>query len=577
MGGVHEARVGTSGAMGRDLVHLIRKPQLSPDSVDSPSSPTECRQDISPVPFGAAPDGSNFVSWASEQLVQSPSFVDEIDSPGGSVHTPTNLSTKPSHRKRTHSPDVWEAHKVEIARLYLDENKRLKDVMEIMESQWGFRASPKMYKTKLTQWKFFKNNRQADVANLLYLQRHRLAIGKESTFRRNGKPIDVEAYMRRRGISAFDLVEVADSGDLPPTVRCRTPPSIPRVLDPPDDLRLKERFFQWTSQKFVKPRPVETGYLKRIDSHHASAALHSVQLLTHGCWLFSTGRNQEGGDFCRAAFNLLHHILETSAFLSFFEMMMAIRRYPNAEIIKELWSYLSRYAATIEGVNQPLYRVLASFASFSREHALEYNIDILDWALQWASCRFNSSFDGKPFDYTMLKPWDLAPVGESYHRYYLCLNHWEIDLIPTVTIRNLDEYEDPSNLRADLLLIFGNQSCWRDERISKIALKVLEQNRSSFKPSDYLEFVCLYATARHSNVRSAGDDPTSSIDHKLAREYLQLAVDLQGRAWPPGKNYYETMTLLESWYREAGDHDSADATRRRRDTDCANVLTALCK
>ncbi|KAI1451762.1 hypothetical protein F4805DRAFT_72247 [Annulohypoxylon moriforme] len=570
--GLHEARIGKSDAMGRDLVHLIRNPQLSPDSVDSILSPSEYRQETSPVPFEAIRDYP--LSWTGEQLAQTP---DDVDSPGSSVQTPPTGSNKRSHRKRTHSPDVWEAHKAEIARLYLDENKRLKDVMEIMESQWGFRASQKMYKTKLTQWKFFKNNRQADVANLLYLQRHRLAIGKESTFRRNGKPIDVEAYMRRRGISAFDLVEVADSGDLPPTVRCRTPPSVPKILDPPDDLRLKERFFQWTSQKFVKPRPIESGYLKRLDSHHASKALHSVQLLTHGCWLFSTGRNQEAGNFCRGAFALLHHVLETSAFLSFFEMMMAIRRYPNAEIIKELWSYLSRYAAAIDGVNQPLHRVLAAFSNFSQQHGLVHNIDILDWALQWASGRFNSSFDGKAFDYTMLKPWDLVPVGNSYHRYYLCLNHWEVDSIPTVTIPSLDVYEDPSNLRADLLLIFGNQSSWRDDRISKVALKVLEQNRSSPKPSDYLEFVCLYATAQHSKVRSANEDPTTSIDHKLAREYLQLAADLQRRAWPTGKNYYETLVLLETWYREAGDHGSADATRRKRDQDCVDVLTTLSK
>ncbi|KAI2633603.1 hypothetical protein GGS26DRAFT_52621 [Hypomontagnella submonticulosa] len=559
--GLHEPGVPTPDAMSRELVHLIRKPQSSsPDSVDSASSPAEYKQETSPVP------------WTGNRLLQAPNDDDSSSSP---ARMPA--STKRGHRKTTHSADAWEAHKAEIARLYLDENKRLKDVMEIMESQWGFRASQKMYKTKLTQWKFFKNNRQADVANLLYLQRHRLAIGKESTFRRNGKVIDVEAYMRRRGISAFDLVEVADSGDLPPTVRCRTPPSVPRLLDPPDDLMIKERFFQWTSQKFVKPRPVETGYLKRLDLHHTSRALRSVQLLTHGCWLFSTGRNQEGGNFCREAFALLHHILETSAFLSFFEMMMAIQRYPNAEIMKELWSYLSRYASAIEGVNQPLFRVLTSFSKFSQQHGLEHNINILDWALQWASGRFNSSFDGKPFDYTMLKPWDLIPVGESYHRYYLCLNRWEVDLIPTATIPNLDTYEDPSNLRADLLLILGNQSNWNDDRISKVALKVLEQNQSSSKPSDYLEFVCLYATARHNKMRSADDDATTSIDHRLAREYLQLAADLQRRAWPAGKNYYETLTLLECWYREAGDYEAADATRRKRDEDCVNVLTVLAK
>ncbi len=77
--------------------------------------------------------------------MQTPDFAEEIESPNGSVQTPTGSNasnaSKRTHRKRTHSPDVWEAHKAEIARLYLEENKRLKDVMEIMESQWGFRAS----------------------------------------------------------------------------------------------------------------------------------------------------------------------------------------------------------------------------------------------------------------------------------------------------------------------------------------------------------------------------------------------------------------------------------------------------
>ncbi|KAI1073694.1 hypothetical protein F5B20DRAFT_566261 [Whalleya microplaca] len=572
--GLHKVRSRSSGDMNRDLVQLFRKSQVSPGTEHPVSYLNINRQEESPSPSKIGQEGPNIASWTSEQLAQAHGFIENGGAPNGSRNA--SASSKCIQRKKSLSPDAWEAHKSEIARLYLEENKRLKDVMEIMEERWGFHASQKMYKTKLTQWKFFKNNRQADIANILYLQRHRLAIGKESTFRRNGKPIDVEAYMRRRGINAFDLVEVAESGDLPPNLRCRTPPSIPMVLDPPDDLRLKERFFQWTSQKFVKPRPIDTGFIERLDTHHASKALHSVELLTHGCWLFSAGYNQQGGDFCRGAFALLHHILDPSAFLTFFEVMLAVRRYPNTEIIKELWNYLSRYAAMIEGVNGPLRRVLASFASFSQQHGLQYSVEILDWALQWASGRFNSFFDGKPFDYTMLKPWDLVPV-ESYHRYYLCLNRWEVDSIPTATIPGLDEFEDPSNLRADLLLIFGNQTGWNDDRISPIALKVLEQNRSSLKSSDYLEFVCLYSTARHNKARSEGDDPTLSLDHKLAREYLQLAADLQRRAWPPGKNYYETLTLLEDWYLEADDQESADATRIRREDECKVALVALYK
>lgn len=123
--GLHEPGVPTPDAMSRELVHLIRKPQSSsPDSVDSASSPAEYKQETSPVP------------WTGNRLLQAPNDDDSSSSP---ARMPA--STKRGHRKTTHSADAWEAHKAEIARLYLDENKRLKDVMEIMESQWGFRAS----------------------------------------------------------------------------------------------------------------------------------------------------------------------------------------------------------------------------------------------------------------------------------------------------------------------------------------------------------------------------------------------------------------------------------------------------
>lgn len=52
-------------------------------------------------------------------------------------------------------------------------------------------------------------------------------------------------------------------------------------------------------------------------------------------------------------------------------------------------------------------------------------------------------------------------------------------------------------------------------------------------------------------------------------------VPVQCEAWEPGKNYYETLTLLESWHREAGDKEEAEKTRMRRDRECYEAFKEL--
>ncbi|KAI1434806.1 Clr5 domain-containing protein [Xylaria sp. CBS 124048] len=55
------------------------------------------------------------------------------------------------------TPEDWDAHQETIRRLYLDEKRPLKDVVVIMETEYGFRATAKMYKTRLAKWKMLKN------------------------------------------------------------------------------------------------------------------------------------------------------------------------------------------------------------------------------------------------------------------------------------------------------------------------------------------------------------------------------------------------------------------------------------
>ncbi|RSL64784.1 hypothetical protein CEP54_004598 [Fusarium duplospermum] len=51
----------------------------------------------------------------------------------------------------------WECHRATITRLYLTEDTPLDNVLKTMESQFGFKATKRMYSTKLKQWGIMKN------------------------------------------------------------------------------------------------------------------------------------------------------------------------------------------------------------------------------------------------------------------------------------------------------------------------------------------------------------------------------------------------------------------------------------
>ncbi|ETS81997.1 hypothetical protein PFICI_06999 [Pestalotiopsis fici W106-1] len=94
-----------------------------------------------------------------------------------------------------------------------------------------------MYKTQLKRWKLFKNNRAADVAAILRSQCRRNAVGKGSIAVRNGRRVNTETYLRRKGLSADDLLRLApietSAGSLPLYLRSVTPP----VLRPPSPMQ----------------------------------------------------------------------------------------------------------------------------------------------------------------------------------------------------------------------------------------------------------------------------------------------------------------------------------------------------
>ncbi|KAG7113127.1 hypothetical protein HYQ45_016965 [Verticillium longisporum] len=80
-----------------------------------------------------------------------------------------------------------------------------------------------MYKTRFSQWGFVKNNTEDEVKMLLSTKFERDAEGKISEFTRNGKVVNLATYLRRKGVTEYDLVDFETASELPSHIRVRDP------------------------------------------------------------------------------------------------------------------------------------------------------------------------------------------------------------------------------------------------------------------------------------------------------------------------------------------------------------------
>ncbi|KAK3948107.1 hypothetical protein QBC32DRAFT_382115 [Pseudoneurospora amorphoporcata] len=127
--------------------------------------------------------------------------------------------------------DEWEDHRGRIQELYQGQNLSLKEVMRIMEERHGFRATQRMYKTRIKAWGLDKNFKESEVVELFRLRRERERLGKPTTYKIRGREIDwdrVNSYVKRKGLDIARLLE-ADRHKRPAVSReitCRTPSPI---------------------------------------------------------------------------------------------------------------------------------------------------------------------------------------------------------------------------------------------------------------------------------------------------------------------------------------------------------------
>ncbi|KAK6203817.1 hypothetical protein LQW54_008731 [Pestalotiopsis sp. IQ-011] len=221
--------------------------------------------------------------------------------------------------------EAWELHKAEL-------------------------KSAKMYKTRFKQWGFVKNNNREDVSKMMLLRQRRAAVGKQTTFERNGKVVQIDRYLKKRGIIVLQQNTPVWQNELPGTVRCRTPPppSAPELFSTtPGLLSLKEllmRCLKDLMPSFANLR--DSTYVR----YKATTSLwDSPRYLKLACNLFSEKRHKQAGSICDSAFSSVHALVQPPRLDTLFNFLVSQLWWNNKDVTLELWRYLAAYMASVLG------------------------------------------------------------------------------------------------------------------------------------------------------------------------------------------------------------------------------------
>ncbi|KAG5969560.1 hypothetical protein E4U58_001334 [Claviceps cyperi] len=344
-------------AKGKVPARQHRQKASLPSLNTSPLAPQFKQEPATPKPFdvplaSSAPESSLFM----------------LDRKPGSIALRSQTGIRLSREQVP--AEAWEQFKGTIRTLYLEERKPLKEVMFIMAERFGFQATPKMYKTRFSQWGFVKNNTEEEVKRLLSKKFQRDAEGKISEFVRNGRVVNLGTYLKRKGVTEYDLVDFELSADLPAHVRCRTPtpPPTPGYLRSPDLLRAQELIVGNMRKTFLHCRQREVETDARIDWPVIMLwGAASSDLLLEANVYFEARDADGGGKLLMKAFKQLEQDLKQLSPLGIMELLLGmVQRDPG--MMTALCKYLAAYSTTNFERSHPLRQIFSCLYDVQQKH-----------------------------------------------------------------------------------------------------------------------------------------------------------------------------------------------------------------
>ncbi|GKT48978.1 uncharacterized protein ColSpa_09159 [Colletotrichum spaethianum] len=350
---------------------------FNPPSNANAFSPPPNTNAFSPPPAAFSPVSTPFspaTSAFSPAPTPAPSLIP--DTPSG-IQTPFGPPPPTSFPGRARAPSIaptpkpatgsrpsreqvpaeaWESFKLTIRHLYLEERRPLKEVMQIMTDQYGFQATPKMYKTRFSQWGFVKNNTEDEVKRLLSMKFQRDAEGKVSEFVRNGRVVNLGTYLKRKGVTEYDLVDFETPAQLPSYVRCRTPtpPPAPGYLRSPDLIRAQETIVGNMRKAFLHCRQFEVETDRQVGWTSIMLwGAGSSDMFADANKKFEMGEHDAGGHLLMRAFKRLEMDLKQLSPQGIKELLLGMV-HRDAGMMTALCKYLAAYSSTNFERSHPL-------------------------------------------------------------------------------------------------------------------------------------------------------------------------------------------------------------------------------
>ncbi|KAJ3477844.1 hypothetical protein NLG97_g8728 [Lecanicillium saksenae] len=341
-----------------------------------------------------------------------PSTVADVTSPGPStfrqaVNAIRGHSVRPG--RELVPAEVWEAHKPTIRSLYLDQRKPLKEVMGIMADKYNFTATPKMYKTRFSQWGFAKNNTEEEVKRLLSMKFQRDAEGKISEFVRNGRVVNLGTYLKRKGVTEYDLIDFEQPVDLPAHIRCRTPtpPPPPIYFHTPELVRAQEILVSNIRKAFLQRRQVEIETNAQINWTAVQTwAAWSSEMLLEANFFFEALDTDTGGQNLMRAFKQLEEDLKTMSPLGIFELLTGMVNR-DLGLVSSLCKYLAAHSTTNFDRNQPMRLIFNCLYDVQQKHGAAILSELL-WGCSPLIANELEALYGRRHPYTVRAWLDLA-------------------------------------------------------------------------------------------------------------------------------------------------------------------------
>ncbi|KAH9428771.1 hypothetical protein MCOR02_011316 [Pyricularia oryzae] len=378
------------------------------------ASPLSCRFQVSDCHLSDKSLKSSY--FAPELILHSPTDEMGSSSQEGGLPDPgagsssdqdlrkSNESANQRSKKRELRRQNWEQHRATIKRLYIDEGRKLNDIVEIMKREHDFVANSRMYKHRLSQWGLIKYNRESDVQRVLLEKKRREAEGKDSHIEINGRPVDferIQKYLQRRKVSVDDFIEdnfeegsgIMENPGTPSredglSITIRTPSPLPYYREslfptPPMSLGLSlspvqqppssSPVFQvaeeviWDTRACASEIPDRDDYAKATQPTPLGIAFTDSVMMIH---LFMTENDpNQAGEYMQHACDQIKDLLQQApleALLCLFEAVLFL-----ADVAPEVVALILRHAADMSAVlvtpeTHPMRHVLTKLAEISR-------------------------------------------------------------------------------------------------------------------------------------------------------------------------------------------------------------------